>query len=155
MAADLDDIRRGLAAALRLALPEDEGHVSAFFSDNPPTPALQVVGLDEGEYYTLGFKGGGDTWSFVVEAVVGKVSDRLAQTWLDRFAQSTGDYSIKLALEADQQLTKRMLDDGTVSTGQPAAAQYVILRRYRGQQRVRQENGQDALVGSWIVEVAQ
>lgn len=152
--ADLEAIRLGLAAALRTALPADQGHVSPYFSDVVTTPALQVVGLDEGEYYTMGFAGGGDSLFFIIEAIVGRVVDRVAQTWLDRFVSAEGAYSLKAALEADKTLTSRLLDDGTVQTGQAAAAQFVILRRYRGQARIKQENGQDVLVGSWIVEVA-
>lgn len=150
--ADLDAIRRGLAANLRDALPAGDGHVGAYMLDSPTPPALQVVGLDEIDYDTLGYGGAGDTHLLIVEAVLGRFSDIGSQKTLDNLL--SGADSVKAALESDKLLTSRLEDDGTVTTGQPAAAEWLKVRRYRGQTRFALPNGNEVLLASWLVEVA-
>ena len=149
--ADLDAIRRGLAANLKQALPGSAGQVSPYMLDNPTVPSLQVIGLDEIEYDTLGFGRGGDDHFFILEAALGRSSDTGAQRKLVELL-STGS-SVKEAAESDGRLTKRLLDDGTVLEAQAPAAEYVHVTRYRGQSRFAIPSGPEVLLASWVCKV--
>lgn len=150
--ADMEAIRRGLAANLRATLPIGEGQVSPYLLENPTPPCLQVGGLDGVDYTTLGFGHGGDTHRFVIEACLGRSSDVGAQKLLDELL--SGSSSVKRALESNRTLTSRLREDGTVQTGHAAAADWVKCREYRGQSRFTLPNGVEVLLASWLVEVA-
>lgn len=147
--ADLDAIARGLAANLvPLRTANVVGQVSPYPLVNPSPPMLQVAGVAAIEYDEHGFGSSGeDTWTVLVEAVLGRISDRGAQTLLYRLLSES---SVKTAIESDPRLTSRLSVDGrTVSTGQASAALWVKCRRYRGQSR----DG-DLLYATWEAEVA-
>lgn len=148
--ADLQAIRRGLAAQLRTVLPATEGHVRVYWEDTPPTPCLQVVGVDEMERNDFA---DGKRFQIVVEGVMGEIVSRSSHALLDEWLESN---AVDGALEDDQgpngALTKRLLDDGTVQAGQAPAADSVAFVRYGGSGRI--VRGQTPLlVATWFFEV--
>lgn len=146
---ELDDICEGLAANLA-AIPDTQ--VSAYMLDNPTPGMLQVAGLDEIEYDKT--FGRDDTLFVVVEGCASLAGGDIAsQKRFRRWLASSGTESVKAAIEADRQLTKRLQHDGTVQTGQPAAADTLRVTRFRGYRRHRLENGTEVLLGDWIVQV--
>lgn len=152
--ADLDAIRRGLAANLAtLRTAGTVGQVSAYLLENPTPPSLQVAGVDTIDYDEHGFGSAGeDNWRILIEAALGKVSDTGSQDLLNTLLSES---SVKTAIEADTKLTSRLSANGqTVTTGQSAAALWVKCRRYRGQSRVVFPNGAELLLATWEVEVA-
>jgi hypothetical protein len=146
--ADIEAIRRGLAGNLR-AVPDCQ--VSAYLLDNPTAAALQVAGFDEIDYVQ---SFGDDTsFSFVIEGSAGLASDIGSQQRFDRWLGATGDESVKSALEANRTLTSRLLDNGTVQTGQVALADDLQVRLFRGYRKARLANGSEVLLGDWLVEL--
>lgn len=149
--ADLDAIRQGLAANLvPLRTAGIVGQVSAYLLDNPTPVSLQVVGVDQAEYDTQGFGANQHSWTFIVEAALGLVSDIGAQKTLNGLLETN---AVKDALETDRLLTSRLGDTGQVTTGHTAAAQRLKVTRYRGHGRARFPNGVELLLATWEVEV--
>lgn len=149
--ADLEAIRRGLAANLRDALIGSKGHVSPYMKDAPSVPAIQIVGLAEFDYHTLGFGSRQETYLLLVEALFGRVSDVGAWRLLDGLL--SGNNAFQIAAESDQLLTSRLNDDGTVTTGHDPAASSVTVRHYRGQSvDVTLPDGTKVLAASWEIE---
>ena len=141
--AGLEDIRRALAANLRAVLPADEGHVSPYFDEAPKTPCLQVAGVSEVERIDFA---DGKRFEIVVEGILGSIVDRASQRLLDRWLE---EEAVDAAFE--EPLTSRLLDNGTVQTGQAAAADSGAYLRFGGQGRLLR--GQTTLlVATWIGE---
>jgi hypothetical protein len=69
--------------------------------DNP-APPIAVIALGN-VVYDGAFAGGLVTYNFTVSVIVGRVAEREAQRRLDQFI-STGDGSIKKAIESDKSL---------------------------------------------------
>ncbi len=150
MAADLQAIRRGLGAELRTVLPATEGHVQLYYTDSPPTPCLQVVGVSEMD--RIDFDDGG-RFEIGIEGVLGNVNDRASHTLLDKWIESSAiDGAMEAANSQIGALTKRLLDDGTTQAGQPAACDTVTLIRYQGAGRLERAQT-PLLVATWIFEV--
>ena len=148
--AGLLEIRQGIAANLKTIA---DIQVSAYLLENPTGPALQVAGVDSVEYDTGGFSGRDDSWIVIVEGAAGKVSDIGAQKRFDRWLTKSGSESVKAAIETDKTLTSRLNDDGSVSTGQAAAAITLRVTDFRGYRRVQLANGVEVLLGDWAVQV--
>lgn len=148
--ADLADIRSGIAALLRTALPSDEGQVSAYLLENPVSPSLAVAGVVEMEANDFT---DGRTWNIVVEGVAGLASSVRAGQILDEMLDT-----VPAAVEADGDgegaLYSRLdLDTGAVTNGHAAAADSVAFVRYEGQTRFTLQSGQIVLLGSWLFRV--
>jgi hypothetical protein len=158
--AALDDICQALAANLA-ALKQAElaprqplvTQVSSFYRDKPSPPSVMVLGVDEIEYDTA-FQRGGDSWTILIEAVLGAVSEIGAQGILRRLLASEGETSLKAAVESDRRLTKRYNDDtGLITTGQPAACDDLRVTNYRGQRLVALGDGSRTISAVWAVQV--
>ena len=67
---------------------------------NPPIAVIIPERVTYDEAYARGLV----VYTFIVQLVVGKVSERTAQTKLDGFVNPTGSTSIKAAIEADKSL---------------------------------------------------
>lgn len=67
---------------------------------NPPIAVIIPERVTYDEAYARGLI----VYTFIVQLVVGKVSERTAQTKLDGFVNPTGSTSIKAAIEADKSL---------------------------------------------------
>jgi hypothetical protein len=57
------------------------------------------------------------------------------------------------AVEANEHLTSRLADNGTLTTGQSSAADSVAFSEYRGQNRFTLRNGATVLLAVWAFEV--
>lgn len=151
--AQLDDIREGLAANLyALKTAGTVGHVSAYMQENPQTPSVHVVGVAAFDY-GLGFgDGAGDEWTVLIEALLGKTTDIGSQKKLNDLLATSGATSLKVAVEADRQLTSRLSDDGKVTEDQAAACSHLLVSRYQGQSPVV-IGGAQLLAATWAVRV--
>lgn len=149
--ADIEAIRRGLAANLRAAIPTTDGMASPYLLENPSGPALQVVGFENIDY--IRSFGPGVSLEIVVEGCVPMVLGDGASRFFDRWVLRETTYSVADALEADRRLTSRLRDNGTVLGNQAAAADDLQVREFRGYRRLTIANGVDALVGDWLVQV--
>lgn len=150
--ADVEAIRRGLAAQLRTVLPANRGHVSAYFDPAPRMPCLQVAGVQRMERNDFG---DGRTFDFVIEGVFSMShTDSGAQRLLDEFI---ADNAVDEAVEADGDgagaLYSRLLDDGTVTTLDDPAAASVAFVEYLGVSRETLRTGGEALLATWVVQV--
>jgi len=158
--ADLQTIREALAGNLA-ALRDVEvapnqpliGQVSAYMLDNPTPPAVLVAGVDsEGmDFHTYGRED--VIWTILVEACLGLVTDIGAQKLLNKLLAPTGETSLVATVEATPTLTKRLSDQGVVTTGQTAAAQNVAFAEYRGQTPFVLTNGSRVLLATWAFTV--
>lgn len=150
--ADMDAIRRGLAALLRTALPADEGHVSAYFRTVPPTPCLQVIGPDGPDAMTATDFGDGRDFQIAIEACLSLDNEISAQMKLDTLIDA-----VAIAVESDNSpagsLFSRWQDDNTILTGQDPAADSVAFVRYRGASPFRTEANTKLLTATWLIEV--
>lgn len=155
--ADLDAIRRGVAALLRQSLPEDEGTVSPYFKVSPGKPCLQVAGVQ-----SMGRSdfGDGRSWTVAIEGVFSLALDEAAQRLLDRVL--TGDagdgiVAVDEAIESDADgagaLYDRLLDDGTIDEDVGAACQDIAFVAYLGSARVTLEDGTKALLATWTAQI--
>ena len=150
--AEVENIRRGLAALLRQVYPVGVGHVGIYFKDAPAPPALQVIGVER--MAPIDFADGAD-WTWLIEGYFGTITDRGAQTRLDELLATDKVWE---AVESDNAragaLFSRLLDDGATVTTDPEdpAADQVAFIEYRGSSRI-ERGGADALVGTWAVRV--
>jgi hypothetical protein len=92
--ASLAPIRAGLALAL--AAYEPEFQVSARMLSNPIPPAIHIF-PDETSFHEA-MNDGMETWSFIVQGIVGYVASDGAQDRLDSMLQGSG--TVKELLEA-------------------------------------------------------
>ena len=146
-----EDIRRGLAANLT-AVPGF--HVFLYLMDDPRLPALQVAGLRtvdyDIEFHTPSGSMEGHRLTVVIEAAVSKGSNEQAQKTLD---QLHSDKSVKAAIEADDQLTSRLSDSGTVVTDQPAACDALRVVSYDLNGSFTLNSGVEVALATWDVDI--
>jgi hypothetical protein len=113
------DIRAGLAANIG-TIPDLRTSVDIPENITPPVAVIALENVD----YDGAFAGGLTEYNFTVTVISSRASARFAQRRLDAFT-STGDSSIKLAIESDKTLNgkafdvrvTRMSNIGTVSLG--------------------------------------
>lgn len=94
-------------SAIRTALATKIGNISGLRTAatvpdqvNPPIAVIIPERVTYDEAYAKGLV----VYTFIVQVVVGKVSERSAQNRLDGFVNPTGATSIKAAIEADKSL---------------------------------------------------
>ena len=82
--------------------------VSDFQPDNinPPVAIVFPVSLN----YDEAFHRGMQTYTFSIQVIVGRQSERSAQNSIDSYCSSTGSNSIKLAIESDKTLNGKAFD---------------------------------------------
>jgi len=73
---------------------------------NPPVAIVFPVSLNYDETFHRGMQ----TYTFAVQVIVGKVSERSGQSAIDSYCSSTGANSIKLAIESDKTLAGKAFD---------------------------------------------
>jgi hypothetical protein len=145
---NLHNIRCGLAAQLRTALDEHDGHASPYFALEPPLPILQVGTIESAERMGYG-AGGGSRYVFLVEGLFAG-GDIASQKALDLLV---GTDAVTLAVDADRKLTSRLDENGTLTEDEdPACAQADVVE-YRGGAQRSLPNGQPVLQGIWAVQV--
>lgn len=151
--ADFDDIRRGLAANLATLKPGYQA--SPYLLANPTPPMVQVAGIRTIEYdiafqNSSGYDLTGDRIIVVLEACLRTSIDIAGQQELDRLH---GPSSLKAAVESDDKLTSRMLDNGSVEPGHAPACDALRVTDYTGQAQFTLENGTKVILATWEVEV--
>lgn len=102
--ASITDIRAGLATNLATI---SGLRTSAEMPDNP-NPPVGIVSLDTVEY-DQAYAKGLVTYNFTVTVIVGRSAERTAQRLLDSYI-STGEKSVKNALESDKSLGGKAYD---------------------------------------------
>jgi len=73
---------------------------------NPPVAIVFPVSLNYDETFQRGMQ----TYTFAVQVIVGRVSERTGQSIIDSYCSSTGNNSIKLAIESDKTLAGKAFD---------------------------------------------
>ena len=93
----------GLRTALATQLATIRSlRTAATVPDNPAPPVAVIVPVNV--EYDTSFGRGTDTYTFSVLLIVGRMSERSAQTTLDAYINPTGATSIKAAVNADPTL---------------------------------------------------
>ena len=101
----LTDLRTGLANRLATI---NGLRSSAYIPDNPQPPVAVVM---PGRItYDQAFGRGSDEYQFTIMLIVGRVADRASQTTLDGYCESSGNRSVKAAIEGDRSLGGKALD---------------------------------------------
>ena len=95
----LSDIRTGLATNLGTIT----GLRTSAFVPDEPKPPIAIIFPDNISFDTA-FNRGLDTYTFSVQLIVSKVSDRNAQSNLDAYCNPDGDSGVKAAIESDRTL---------------------------------------------------
>ena len=95
----LSDIRTGLATNLGTIT----GLRTSAFVPDEPKPPIAIIFPDNISFDTA-FNRGLDTYTFSIQVIVSKVSDRNAQSNLDAYCNPDGAQSIKAAIESDRTL---------------------------------------------------
>lgn len=101
----ISEIRSGLATNLG-TIP---GLRTAAFVPDEPKPPIAVV-FPENVLFDTAFARGLDTYTFTVQVIVSKVSDRNAQSNLDGYCNPDGPQSVKAALESNRTLGGKVQD---------------------------------------------
>lgn len=100
---DLAVIREGLKANLD-PLAETLGmQITAYMLASPMSPFIEIMGPDE-ITYDISMQRGGDSTIMIVRAFVSTTLDQGAQIFLDKMLASSGDTSVKEAIESDTTL---------------------------------------------------
>lgn len=148
-------IRQGLGANLANGFA-DGYQVTAYMLSAPTPPGFQIVPDRIDFHQTL--QSGMEVRRFVVVGHVGFTSDLGAQDALDALLTDRVDVSdppsVREALESDQHLTSRLNKDGTITSGQAAAAEDVTVTLTGGYRLYPLQGGQQIVLGAeWTVEV--
>lgn len=101
----MTDLRVGLANRLATITGLRS---SATIPDNPMPPVAVV--MPGRVSYDTAFGRGSDEYEFTIMVIVGRVADRSSQTNLDEFCASSGNTSVKAAVEGDRSLGGVALD---------------------------------------------
>ena len=99
MTVTIGTLRSGIAANLATITGL---RTSATVPDAPTPP--QAVVIPSIIQYDRAFHGGLDQYQFIITVLVGRASDRNAQSTLDAYCNPTGALSIKTAVESDRTL---------------------------------------------------
>lgn len=149
--ADINAICEGLAANLTELLDDDiVKTVTPWLDDNPTMPSVQVAGV---QAMTRDAFGDSYQITLLVQALIGRASDQHSQKLLNQLVSGDGVTSVWDAIESNRTLTSRFTPaDGLTANQQPAADDVAVVS-YDGAARFTNQNGVDALVGTWTVTV--
>lgn len=103
--ATVTDLRNGIATNIQ-TIPGVRTAATMPDNVNPPIAIIYPESIS----YDDTFQRGMQTYQFAVVMVVGRVSERSAQNSLDAIVASTGEYSMKLAIESDKTLGGKAYD---------------------------------------------
>jgi len=103
--ADISELRAGIKTNLATITGL---RVSDFQPDNinPPVAIVFPISVN----YDDAFARGMQTYTFSVQVIVGRVSERTGQNSIDAYISSTGTKSIKLAIESNKTLGGKAFD---------------------------------------------
>ena len=130
--ANVTELRTGLATNLATIYGL---RVQAWQPDNINPPAAYI--FPQGVSFDNAFNRGMNTYTFTVQVIVGRVSERSAQNALDPYISGTGTYSVKRAVEIDKTLGGKAFDVrvtdvrnyGEITAGEVTylSAEFVVL----------------------------
>jgi hypothetical protein len=103
--ADISELRAGIKTNLATITGL---RVSDFQPDNinPPVAIVFPISVNYDETFARGMQ----TYTFSVQVIVGRVSERTGQNSIDAYISSTGTKSIKLAIESNKTLGGKAFD---------------------------------------------
>jgi hypothetical protein len=103
--ASISDLRAGIKTNLATI---SGLRVSDYQPDNinPPVAIVFPISVDYDETFAKGMQ----TYTFSVQIIVGRVSERTGQNAIDAYISSTGASSIKLAIESNKTLGGKAFD---------------------------------------------
>jgi hypothetical protein len=103
--ASISELRAGIKANLATI---SGLRVSDFQPDNinPPVAIVFPIGVNYDDTFARGMQ----TYTFSVQVIVGRVSERSGQNSIDAYISSTGSKSIKLAIESNKTLGGKAFD---------------------------------------------
>lgn len=103
--ASVSELRAGIKANLATI---NGLRVSDFQPDNinPPVAIVFPIGINYDETFQRGMQ----TYTFSVQVIVGRISERSGQNAIDSYCASTGANSIKLAIESNKTLSGKAFD---------------------------------------------
>lgn len=124
--ATISQLRTGLATNLATI----SGLRTSALIPDAPQPPIAVV-IPNAISYDTTFHRGFDTYTYTITLIVGRQSDRTAQTTLDGYCNPTGATSVKTAIESDKTLggnaqTLRVTDMSTYGSMTIADTVYLI-----------------------------
>ena len=124
--ATVSQLRAGLATNLATI----SGLRTSALIPDAPQPPIAVV-IPNAISYDTTFHRGFDTYTYTITLIVGRQSDRTAQTTLDGYCDPTGATSVKTAIESDKTLggnaqTLRVTDMSTYGSMTIADTVYLI-----------------------------
>jgi len=124
--ATISQLRTGLATNLATI----SGLRTSALIPDAPQPPIAVV-IPNAISYDTTFHRGFDTYTYTITLIVGRQSDRTAQTTLDGYCNPTGATSVKTAIESDKTLggnaqTLRVTDMSTYGSMTIAETVYLI-----------------------------
>ena len=122
----ISQLRTGLATNLATI----SGLRTSALIPDAPQPPIAVV-IPNAIAYDTTFHRGFDTYTYTITLIVGRQSDRTAQTTLDGYCNPTGATSVKTAIESDKTLggnaqTLRVTDMSTYGSMTIADTVYLI-----------------------------
>jgi hypothetical protein len=100
----VSDIRLGIATALE-GMQDASGKpsISAYATTDFVVPHIRVLRIEDVNY-DIAMQGGGDSYVFILQALVGDIEARATQEQLDAMIARDGAQSVKSAIEADDSL---------------------------------------------------
>jgi hypothetical protein len=148
-------IRQALGANLATTYAPLGFQVKPFALSAPAPPGFQML-FDRVDFHEELQRG--ELLRFILLGTVGYADDVDAQEKMDALLNDQDNVSdplsVRQALESDQALTSRLLDDGSIVTGQPSAGQDVTVRVGAAYRLYPMQGGNQLLLGSeWTVEV--
>lgn len=148
-------IRQGLGANLAATYASLDFQIKSFALSAPTPPGSQML-FDRVDFHQE--LQSGELLRFIVLVTVCYADDVNAQQKLDALFNDRGNVSdplsVREALESDQALTSRLLDDGSIVNGQPSVAQDVTVQFAQAYRMYTMQGGQSLMLGAeWTVEV--
>lgn len=100
---DLAAVREGLKSNLDPLAQQLGMQITPYMLASPMAPFIEIMGPDEINY-DIAMQRGGDSTSMIVRAFVSANLDMGAQIFLDKMLASSGNTSVKEAIESDTTL---------------------------------------------------
>jgi len=130
---NVTDIRQALGANLAVTYAPLGFQVKPFALSAPVPPGFQML-FDRVDFHQE--LQSGELLRFILLGTVGYADDVDAQEKTDALlndqANVSDPLSVRQAVESDQALTSRLLDDGSILTGQPSVGVGALQDRLRG-----------------------
>jgi microcompartment protein CcmL/EutN len=141
--ASLTEIREALASSIKETLPAGDVQVSAYLLPNPSPPTVQIFPGETDWHQAL--QDGLEKRELIVQALVGTPTEEGAQRRLDDFLASSGEFSLKAAIE------RIAPGDQTVTLG--GLVEDVEVVKTKGYHVYKADGRPPQLGAEWVVDV--